>query len=172
MIGFSRCTLSLSPPAQAPEPPFDPVAAAAEALVKAGVVAGRLLTTRWVKEVWVFGSIARGLIEHSSDCDLIIVVDDYRYLWMMEYLYGQHPEYVSRSHRYHAARSELELGDTVRGHGIWGGLDLIVVPEGWLGCLAKIQERGRHSDPFFMQKISRDARRYDPVSGTFLPRQR
>ena len=163
-------------PAPASEPPFDPAVAAAEALEKAGIVAARLLTTKWVKEVWAFGSIARGHIEpasqYTSDCDLILVVDEWRYWWMMEYLYGHHPEYVMKTHRYHAAMFELELGQTVRGHGFWGGLDLIVVPEGWLDRLAELQEKGRHDDRFFMQKISRDARRFDPESRTFLPPQR
>lgn len=153
-------------------PEFDPVAEAAKAPEKAGDVAAKLLGTRWVEEVWLFGSVARGKQEYLSDCDLILVVDFPRYWWVMEYL-GNRSTYDSKSDRYHVTRRELELGDAVREHGFRGsGLDLIVVPEGWREKLADIQEKGRHKDPFFMQKIAKEARRYDPATRTFLPPQR
>jgi hypothetical protein len=153
-------------------PVFDPAAEAAKALEKAATVADKLLGTRWVREVWLFGSTARGEQKHTSDCDLILVVDFPRYWWVMECLSDRN-DYDWKPDRYHVARRELELGDTMRGHGFWGfGLDITVVHEGWRNNLADLQAKGRHRDPFFMQKIARDARLYDPATRTFLPPQR
>lgn len=128
-----------------------------------------LTNTSSVKEVLVFGSVARD--GRGNDLDVILVVEMYVYISLLKGMWQEMQcSYCGDSYadfcdqRNSIITRELPttpaefgwIGSTIAA--LPAGIDLHVVPEGWRNHLDEIQQHLPHDDSRFMSNIARDAR--------------
>ena len=134
-----------------------------------------------VRDVFAFGSRARGDGEDGSDLDLIVtsygdITGRFfdRVIRDGSSLGPDADPYIALSGtRFHAFMTTLGMDREERDEllrlllGI--RLDVFMMPDDWQNRLDELQTVLPHRDPHFMANLGREARRYNPQTGVFDP---
>ncbi|MDX2776331.1 hypothetical protein PV379_03100 [Streptomyces caniscabiei] len=138
---------------------------------KAKMVLLPLVNMAGIKEVQVFGSVARD--GEGNDLDVILIVDTFVYstflaeMWRMYYndaSYGSDYYVDYRKQRYLAAMAALSPKPAERGwlelaaQQLGAPVDFHLMPVDWPQHVDKIQLHLPHHDPMFASNAARDAK--------------
>lgn len=136
---------------------------------KATMVLNALVNIAGIREVLVFGSVARE--ENGNDLDIVLVVDIYTYInflkemWASQPLESENDYYFGyRQQRVDAVMAATEMTPAEYGwlnlaiQQLGAPVDLHVMPEGWQQNIDAVQTHLPHADPQFVRNIAGDAK--------------